>query len=68
LQPSIPTEAGFGDYLPLSGSEPIVPAIAARVWPKKLGAYGPAVARPFLLLSGGSPSSVPGFPRETAGN
>ncbi len=31
FQPSIRTWAGFRDYLPLSGSEPIVPAFVARV-------------------------------------
>jgi len=39
LQPSIPTTAGFRDFLPLSGSAPSVPAIAARVWPGGFGAY-----------------------------
>ncbi len=36
MQPSIPTTAGFRDCLPLSRSEPIVPAIAARVWPREI--------------------------------
>ena len=39
MQPSIPTEAGFKDFLPFSGLEPIVPTIAAHVWPEEFGAY-----------------------------
>jgi hypothetical protein len=39
LQPSIPTEVEFRDYLPLSGSEPSVSTIICRVRPRGFGAY-----------------------------
>ncbi len=39
LQPAIPTEIWFRDWLLLSESQLIVHTIAARVWPGGLGAY-----------------------------
>ena len=64
LQPSVQTTTGFQDYLPLSGSDPIVPTFVARVLPGRFGAYGPTVDLSFLHLSDGNPFSVP--PRSPA--
>ena len=47
------------DYLRLSASEPIVPAIVARVLPRGFGAYGPTVVHSFLQFIIGGPLSVP---------
>ena len=61
LQPSIRTEdkflglpylgLRFGDCLPLSGSEPIVPAIVCRVLPRAFGPYRSTVAHSFLSVT-----------------
>src|SRR3989344_769550 len=51
LQPSIRTEAKFGDYLALSGSKLIVLTIVCRVLPKRFGPYRSTVAHSFLKVT-----------------